>query len=240
MPHSKRKSIRTITRCLATLGIITLVVTFPAGWGAWCATRIVRSLLSEPGITCERVDWISPFSFEAHGFALPDKPGDIRLERVIANYSPRSLIRGKRVKSLDAVGFSIDLSGQLKPPSDAFFRKKIVLADAHVRAAPDDDQGMILSVEGDALDWQLRASAVVGVTMTNGFALSCEGRASLRDTPWSSSFDLDTTTNGWAVTAEMPLTPHSVRTMAARMSSSARRFGPMRSGFFTALPPPCA
>jgi hypothetical protein len=115
MPHSKRKSIRTIAWCLAVFAAVALIVTFPAGWGAWCATRIVRGLLADSGMTCEKVDWISPFSFEAHGFAMPGKPGEIRLNRVIANYSPGSLIRENRVKSLDAVGFSMDLADMLKP-----------------------------------------------------------------------------------------------------------------------------
>lgn len=212
MPHSKRKSIRTIAWCLAVFAAVALIVTFPAGWGAWCATRIVRGLLADSGMTCEKVDWISPFSFEAHGFAMPGKPGEIRLNRVIANYSPGSLIREKRVKSLDAVGFSMDLADMLKPPSDALFRKKTVLCDAHVGAVPGEGTGMALSVEGDALDWQLRASAVLGVTMTNGFALSCAGRAFLRDTPWTASFDFNATTNGWEAAAGIPQTEFTENT----------------------------
>lgn len=206
-PDKKPRRWRRMRRALIWLIVLGLVFgTFPSLWGPAIVAAWIRHTIGTPelGGTLEAVERVSLHSFSMRGLQLGAVPGTPTLDRIDAHYSPFRLLREKRLDSLDATGFRMDLSKTMPPDAAALFTNHLVAAEVHVRPTPGSDTGMTALLTGHALDWPVRGDATFAAALTNGFSLGGTAALTLPDTPWRADADFAVTTNGWSVDALIP------------------------------------
>lgn len=206
-PQERRGRRRRRWRALLWLAVLALALgTFPTLWGPAAVAAWIRHTIGVPelGGTLEAVERVSLRSFSLRGLRLGAIPGAPTLDRLDARYSPLRLLREKRLDSLDATGFRMDLSGALPPDAAALFTNHLVAADLRVRPTPGADTGMTALLTGHALDWPVRGDATFAAALTNGFSLAGSATLALPDTLWRAEASFAVTTNGWSVDALFP------------------------------------
>lgn len=206
----KKKSARGRRLCrwgIALAILVLAVATFPSLWGPALVASIIRSAISVPelGGSLESVDRVSIRSFSMRGLRFSAIPGEPALGCATASYSPVRLLRDRRIDSLDATDFRMDLSSVLQPPADALFQNRTVEGALHVRAA-EEGPGMVARLDGHVLDWTLNGEGSFEVTFTNGFRLAGSAAATISESPWRATADFAVTDGGWEVVANVPET----------------------------------
>ena len=101
---------------VATAVVLAVLALFPYTWGPAVAGRIARHYLDleEKGSSSCTVDRLSLFRLKAHGIRLGAVPGEPRIARVDARYTPWGLLRGEGLR-LAVEGAEMDFR-DLVPP----------------------------------------------------------------------------------------------------------------------------
>ena len=234
--------------------LVLLLALFPYTWGPAVAGAVARHYLDlgEKGSSSCTVDRLSLFRLKAHGIRLGAVPGEPRVARVDARYTPWGLLRGEGLR-LAVEGAEMDFR-DLVPP-EALERTTNATASARLDLGWTRGEGYRGELRGQVLGGELRGDlaaptwrepsvslsydpALRGIELpalraggkarlsdtTNGLAVAATADAGFEGTSWR--IDADAAAEGGAFAAAARL-PHADFTQDdALLAPLLRAFAP--------------
>lgn len=188
---------------IVAAAVLAAFALFPYTWGPAVAGAVARRCLDlgEKGSSACTVDRLSLFRLKAHGIRLGAIPGEPRIARVDARYTPWGLLRGEGVR-LAVEGAEADLRGVLPPA--ALERLRSTRATARLDLGWTRGEGYRGELRGRVLGGELRGDLAAptwrepSASLAYDPALRGLGLPSLRA---NAKARLSDTTNGLAVAA---------------------------------------
>lgn len=224
----KRRKLAAAAVVLAALAL------FPYTWGPAVAGRVARHYLDlgEKGSSSCTVDRLSLFRLKAHGIRLGAIPGEPRVARIDARYTPWGLLRGRGVR-LAVEDAEMDFKDLLPPAAlervtNATATARFDLGWTRGEGYRGELRGQVL---GGALDGELVAPtwrepsatllytpALHGIELprllaegkarlsdtTNGLAVSATAGARVEGTAWDVSAEAASEGGAFAASASLP------------------------------------
>ncbi|MBQ6103552.1 MAG: hypothetical protein IJL06_07755, partial [Kiritimatiellae bacterium] len=224
----KRRKLAAAAVVLAALAL------FPYTWGPAVAGRVARHYLDlgEKGSSSCTVDRLSLFRLKAHGIRLGAIPGEPRVARIDARYTPWGLLRGRGVR-LAVEDAEMDFKDLLPPAAlervtNATATARFDLGWTRGEGYRGELRGQVL---GGALDGELVAPtwrepsatllytpALHGIELprllaegkarlsdtTNGLAVSATAGARVEGTAWDVSAEAAPEGGAFAASASLP------------------------------------